>query len=175
MTSPRRFTHDPYAPLELSPIRAETAATPPAPPRWFTHHPYALSKISVAEDAPINVIVWYSKRGTRPPAPSPGHQEAADDTQGLLAVDDAVLPPAPNAAVDPEASRHFQQPRYREYSFRTKPCTHYHQTGTCPLGDRCYYYHTRKGREPKRTFDMNCRDNLCTSDDVEQWLDRRAR
>ncbi|CAD2217358.1 hypothetical protein, conserved [Angomonas deanei] len=88
-------------------------------------------------------------------------------------VSDAVLPPAP---LDPEALLRSQQDNYRECSFRTQRCTRYdEETKSCPLGDRCYYYHTRKGREPKRTFDMNCRDNLCTSDDVEQWLDRRAR
>ncbi|CAD2217357.1 hypothetical protein, conserved [Angomonas deanei] len=205
----RTFTHHPYAPLELSPIHAETAATPPAPPQWFTHHPYALSKISVAEDAPINVIVRYCTRGTRQHLPRDNYREYSfrtqrceqhtqtgacplgsrchnyhthtaqerkrtfeenrrdnlrthNDVERWLAtrqpsiVSDAVLPPAP---LDPEALLRSQQDNYRECSFRTQKCRHYDtETKFCPLGDRCYYYHTRKGREAKRTFDMNSRD-----------------
>ncbi|CAD2217356.1 hypothetical protein, conserved [Angomonas deanei] len=109
MTSPQRFTHNPYAPLKLSPIQAETAATPLAP-------------------------------------------------------------------LDPEALLRSQQDNYRECSFRTQRCTRYdEETKSCPLGNRCYYYHTRKGKEHKRTFDMNRDCHLCTSDDVERWLDRQAR
>ncbi|CAD2217353.1 hypothetical protein, conserved [Angomonas deanei] len=69
-----------------------------------------------------------------------------------------------------------QQNSYKEYHFRTQRCTRYDkETKFCPLGDRCYFYHTRKGKEHKRTFDMNQNDKLRTSEDVERWLNTRQR
>ncbi|CAD2217359.1 hypothetical protein, conserved [Angomonas deanei] len=98
-----------------------------------------------------------------------------DDT-----TDTTANPPAPPTTVDPEqpylSLRHSQQSHYLQYSSRTQRCTRYdEETKSCPLGNRCYYYHTRKGKEHKRTFDMNRDCHLCTSDDVERWLDRQDR